>query len=687
MEEEDYTVLRNEANAQPEQYQSWDQNRQFREQYQQLHSQDLSYAERIAQTSPNQTVEGVLDEVQAKETGTQLSRQSSSSSSFSSSSSASSQAQTELEAIRTDQQPSINRRGTSASGTGTLYRHPTERHPEAIRRIETHRSQHQGTVGALVSRRSSTKSQKPLPPLGANKPYPPPLPDREEYVVEYDGVDDPLHAQNWSMRKKVGMSAILALDALSATMGSSIFGPAIGPVSRKFGVIDEVGTLGTSLFVFGYAFGPLVWGPCSELYGRKPPIIIAAFGFSVFSIAVAVAKDLQTIMICRFFAGIFGSCPLAVVAAVFADIFNNSLRGLAVAVFSATVFIGPLLAPFIGGFITESYLGWRWTEYISSIMGWTSFVLLVIFLEETYPPVVLVSKAAELRRRTKNWGIHAKQEEIEVDFRDLLVKNISRPMRILFTEPIVLLVTIYMSFIYGLLYLFLTAYPLVFHGVYGWNAGQSGLAYFGMIVGELIAFLVVALDNPRYVRKLKANNNIPVPEWRLPIAIVGGVVFAGGLFWFGWTGYTGKVHWIAPVLSGLFSGFGIFSIFLSLLNYIVDAYLMFAASAIAANTFMRSLFGGVFPLFATYMFNGMGIEWASTLLGCVALVLVPMPVVFYLYGKKIRARSKFAPSPDIEQDKRRDEEARLGDETNQTTDGSDASQSPRIKAKKEGEME
>ena len=101
--------------------------------------------------------------------------------------------------------------------------------------------------------------------------------------------------------------------------------------------------------------------------------------------------------------------------------------------------MGPLLAPFIGGFITISYLGWRWTEYISSIMGWASFILLLFFMEETYPPVVLVAKAAELRRRTKNWGIHAKQEEIEVDFKELLVKNVSRPMRILFTEPIVLL--------------------------------------------------------------------------------------------------------------------------------------------------------------------------------------------------------------------------------------------------------
>jgi DHA1 family multidrug resistance protein-like MFS transporter len=418
-----------------------------------------------------------------------------------------------------------------------------------------------------------------------------------------------------------------------------------------------------------------MWAPFSELYGRKPPLIIAAFGFAIFSISVAVAKDLQTIMICRFFAGLFGSSPLAIVAAVFADMFDNKLRGLAVAVFSATVFMGPLLAPFIGGFITQSELGWRWTEYISSFMGFVSFTLLLFFMEETYPPVVLINKASELRRRTKNWGIHAKQEEIEVDFKELIVKNVSRPMRILFTEPIVLLITIYMSFICefklsadlsqqimltaldGLLYLFLTAYALVFQGVYGWSPGIAGLAYFGMVAGEVIAFVIIVLDNPRYVKKLEANNNIPVPEWRLPISMVGGVVFAAGLFWFGWTGYTGQVHWIVPVLSGLLTGFGIFSIFLSLLNYIVDAYLMFAASAIAANTFMRSMFGGVFPLFATFMFNSMGIQWASTLLGCVAAVLVPMPVVFYVFGKRIRGRSSFAPAPDIAQDKRRDEES------------------------------
>jgi len=207
-------------------------------------------------------------------------------------------------------------------------------------------------------------------------------------------------------------------------------------------------------------------------------------------------------------------------------------------------------------------------------MGFASFTLMLLFLDESYPPIILVAKAAELRRRTKNWGIHAKQEEIEVDFRELIEKNFSRPLRMLVTERIVLLLSIYIAFIYGLLYLFLTAYPIVFQGVHGMNPGVGGLPFFGMIIGELFAGVFIFARQPGYQKKLAANNNVPIPEWRLPEVIVGGVAFAGGLFWFGWTGYRADIHWIVPTCSGLLIGFGIMSIFLQSFNYIIDAYLM-----------------------------------------------------------------------------------------------------------------
>lgn len=367
---------------------------------------------------------------------------------------------------------------------------------------------------------------------------------------------------------------MLGFTTLISAFTSSIFSAATQAVARTFHVSNEVGVLGLSLYVLGFATGPLLWAPLSELRGRRLPLILAMFGFSIFQVAVAVGKDLQTVLICRFFGGLFAACPLAVVAAVFSDMFDNRTRGLAITVFSVSVFSGPMLAPFIGGFITMSYLGWRWTEYLVAIMGFTAFSLNLIFLEETYPPVVLVGKASELRRRTKNWGIHAKQEEIEIDFRELMNKNFSRPLRILFTEPIVLLLSIYMSFIYGLLYLFLTAYPIVFQRIHHMNLGVGGLPILGIIVGQLLAGLVIVILQPSYNRKLAANNNVPIPEWRLPPVIAGGASFALGLFWFGWSGYRADVHWIVPTLSGILTGFGLLAIFLQALNYIVDAYLM-----------------------------------------------------------------------------------------------------------------
>jgi len=97
----------------------------------------------------------------------------------------------------------------------------------------------------------------------------------------------------------------------------------------------------------------------------------------------------------------------------------------------------------IGGFIVKSYLGWRWTQYIPAFMGFACSLAALFFQEESYPPVVLVAKATELRRLTRNWGIHSRQDEVEVDLKELLSKNISRPMKLLFQDPMLFLVTFY----------------------------------------------------------------------------------------------------------------------------------------------------------------------------------------------------------------------------------------------------
>jgi DHA1 family multidrug resistance protein-like MFS transporter len=234
MQEEDYEVLRNEANAEPAQYAQWDPNRQFRSQYDQLHQNDAPVEERtrMEQARPQgqgQAAQDTMEEAvtsappKEEEVAAPLSRQTTASSSSSSGSSNSAHS-ARLEEIRTAHSVPARNRATTvtsqASSGNFLHLHPTERNPEAIRRIETHRSQHAGTVGAtqVPSRLSQTlsrrRTEKPLPSLGAGKPFPPALPEREEYVVEFDGVDDPLHAQNWPMKKKLYIGAILAFDAL-----------------------------------------------------------------------------------------------------------------------------------------------------------------------------------------------------------------------------------------------------------------------------------------------------------------------------------------------------------------------------------------------------------------------------------------------------------------------------------------
>jgi DHA1 family multidrug resistance protein-like MFS transporter len=201
-----------------------------------------------------------------------------------------------------------------------------------------------------------------------------------------------------------------------------------------------------------------------------------------------------------------------------------------------------------------------------------------------------------------------------------------------------------MSFVYGLMYALLSAYPVVFQGIHGMNLGVGSLPFIGLIVGEILAGAYILYDQRSYSKKLEANNDVPVPEWRLPPAILGGMCFTIGLFWFGWTGWTNSIHWMAPTASGVVTGFGIYVIFLQCFNYLIDSYLTFAASVFAANTIIRSAVGAAFPLFAKQMFQNLGVQWAGTLLGCLALIMVPIPLAFIKIGPILRKKSKFAPT-------------------------------------------
>lgn len=488
---------------------------------------------------------------------------------------------------------------------------------------------------------------KDLPQMGGDRDYPPVLfEDRTPYEVTFsdeDAVNFPQfeHPYKWSFKKKLMTVAILCLNCLGVTMGSSNFASCVPQIMAEYGVIEVVGILGITLYVFGFALGPVVYGPLSELYGRRNLLIISSFGFTLFQFAVATGENLQTILICRFFAGCVGAAPLAVIPAAMSDMFDNYSRGKVVSIFSLTVFLGPILTPVYSSYIVQ-YTTWRWVQYVSGIYAGLCTLAICFLYDESHHPIVLCKKAQYMREKSGNWGIYAAHELLSLDIKDIFTKTIARPLKMLRKEPILLLMTVYNTFVYGILYLMLEAYPYIFEiKKHFYKNGE--LPYIGLIVGmSFFSAMMIFILEPRYIAAVAKNNGKPCPEERLIGMMVSGPVFTIGIFWLMWTGNYNSVPWIVPTIGGAFIGFGLIGIFLTSFNYLIDAYLLLAASAIAGNTFLRSGFGASFPLFAGYMLKGMGVNWAGLLLGLFSAALIPVPFLFYKYGKWLRQKSSYA---------------------------------------------
>ena len=366
---------------------------------------------------------------------------------------------------------------------------------------------------------------------------------------------------------------------------------------------------------------------------------------TAFNAGAAGSQNIQTLVILRFFAGAFGSSPLTNAGGVIADMFSASQRGLAISIFAAAPFMGPTLGPIAGGFLGDA-AGWRWVEGLMAIFTGALWIIGSLTIPETYAPVLLKKRAAALSKKTGE----VYKSKIEVDRgKQSLGQSfkiaLSRPWILLIKEPIVLLLTIYMAIIYGTLYMMFAAFPIVFQQERGWSEGIGGLAFLGVAVGMLAAVIYTIPDNDRYKKAEdmaveKGELGAP-PEARLPPALIGSVCIPIGLFIFAWTNYP-SIHWIVCIIFTAPFGFGMVLVFLSVMNYLIDAYTIYAASVLAANSVLRSAFGAIFPLFATYMYKNLGIHWASSIPAFLALACVPFPFLFYKYGPTIRRKCKYA---------------------------------------------
>ncbi|KAI8654400.1 hypothetical protein NCS56_01397300 [Fusarium sp. Ph1] len=463
----------------------------------------------------------------------------------------------------------------------------------------------------------------------------------EDQLVDFDGPDDPYRPMNWPTKKKVLTTLLYGLVTMSATWASSSYSAGTAQVAEHFHVSKQVSTLGTTIFLLGFGIGPLLWAPLSEVYGRRLAVLIPMFIAISFSFGSATAKDFQTLMLTRFFGAFFASAPVTNTGGVLGDLFSPSERGIAMAGYAMAVVGGPVLGPIVSAAVVqEPSLGWRWAEYLTGIVQVIFLTLAVIFVDESYPPRLLVYKARRLRHETGNWALHAKFEEWDVSISQLAQKFLVRPVQLLST-PICFLVALYASFCYGILYMQLGAIPIIFGEIKGWGILVSELPFLCIFIGAVLGCGANVYNQLLYNKAYHAAGNRAVPEKRLPPMMIGSFVFCGGQFLTGWTAQK-DIHWVVPCIGLVLLGTGFFTIFQAALNYLVDTFQTYAASAVAANTFLRSCFAAAFPLVVTPMYHNIGVGPSSSITGGFAALLIPVPFVFYRYGKRIRARSKWS---------------------------------------------
>ena len=292
--------------------------------------------------------------------------------------------------------------------------------------------------------------------------------------------------------------------------------------------------------------------------------------------------------------------------------------------------------------VVNKRLGWRWTEYIEAIWVFATLILSFFAMPEMYGPVLLKRKAIRLRKETGNQALYHPHERMKLSAKTVVTKHFSRPLLMLLTEPMVTCIAFYASFVFALLYLTLEVFPIVFQESRGWSPVVGSLPFLGLFTGVLAAVVVNLGNQPRYARISDAAKGKPVPEGRLAPMALGGIFFAIGLFWFGWTA-TPRISWLAPVSAAVFIGAGFNMIFQQCINFLVDTYGLYAASAVSANTFLRSVLAAAFPLVAKPMFHKLGVGPAMSILGAVATIAIPVPFIFMRYGLALRKKSRFAP--------------------------------------------
>ncbi|KAJ7470516.1 MFS general substrate transporter [Mycena latifolia] len=451
----------------------------------------------------------------------------------------------------------------------------------------------------------------------------------DPFIVDWD-LHDAENPLNFNNRKKWIITSQLAFCTWTISFSSSVYSGGLETMARDLRISDNVAILGLSLYVLGFALGPLIFAPLGECFGRRLVFWVTLSAFTVFQLEGCLAgNNIYALLSCRLLTGIFGSSPLVNAPAQISDIWNARERGLASAVYSGMPFLGPIIGPIVGGYVVMK-LDWTFNFWLMFIFAALSLLTGAIFTPETYAPVLLRRRAAKLTQESN--GIHY----VSIHDRDrpkstsqVMLTSFSRPFVFLVTEPIVLCVALYISIVYGTLYAFFAVFPIVFQQHRHFTSAQGGLAFIGIGVGIIFGLASTPIQNRIYWRAMeKSESGRAAPEARLHQAMVGGVLIPIGLFSFAFSA-SPSVHWLVPIVCSASFGTGIAQILQSLTSYLMDAYQIYVASAVASTIVLRSLCAAFLPQVVPVMFTRLGDEVSMSVFGVLGLVCAPIPFLFW----------------------------------------------------------
>lgn len=472
--------------------------------------------------------------------------------------------------------------------------------------------------------------------------------DGHVFVVDWEGPQDPFKPHNWTHGLRIWATVVVSLVAFAGTAASSIDSAALPQYSAYWGVSDVAGSLATAMYLIGFAVGSQFAGPFSETLGRNIIYIVTMLIYMGFLVGCGAAPSFGAHITFRFLAGMFGSTPLTVAGGTIADLWNPLEKTYAFPLYAFIGFSGPLFGPVIGSYIGPSGLSWRWCEWLMLVAAGIVLTIIILGQPETYAPLLLSWKAEHFRRVTGDDRFRSLLEVRKTSLWTRLKIALWRPFVMIWTEPIILLMSLYLTIVYIVLFTFFVGFTFIFEEVYGISQGLTNIIWVAVFIG----FFPLGLTLPiiykwtvKDIQKQEADGKLnppPIPETRLWFAMLGGAfALPISLFWMGWTDYSSISIW-SPIIAAALFGYGVISIFISAYMYIIDSYAVYAASALSFVTLSRYLAAGGMTVVGIPFYKNLDTHYTLTILGAISALMAPVPFFFYYYGARIRVKSSYA---------------------------------------------